>query len=166
MIEAIPGQQKQPSGRIRAALRRARSSLIDRRGMATVEFAMSFTAFFMLLFGIIEVGRGLWTLNALHLTTQQAVRYLTIKSSCDQTTLDSWVSQASNNGGSGLPGGATFTPKTSSGSASDCISKNDVANNKIYYYCQVTATYPFQLYIPFVSMKPQLKAQACFPVVN
>jgi hypothetical protein len=166
MTETTPRQQKQSSALTRAALRHARSALTDRRGVAIPEFALTFTVFFMLLFGIIEVGHVLWTLNALHMTTQQAVRYLTVKSSCDQATLDSWVSQASNNGGSGLPGGATFTPATSSANNSDCIHKNNPPTTPVYYYCQVTATYPFQLYIPFVSMEPQLRAQSCFPVVN
>ena len=136
--------------------------LADRRGAGTVEFAIVFSIFAVLMIGMLELGRVVWTYNALHLTTQQAARYLTVSNSCTQSALNSWVSKSVNNGGSGLPGGATFTPVTTSGTTTDCI-----YNRSSYYFCQVTATYSFQVYIPFVSLKkPTLKAQACFPKIS
>ena len=143
------------------AFRFAPRVLADRRGAGTVEFAVVFSVFAMLMIGVLELGRVVWTYNALHLTTEQAARYLTVSNSCTQSALNSWVSQSVNNGGSGLPGGATFTPVTTSSTTTDCI-----YNRSSYYFCQVTATYPLRLYIPVVSVAPTLKAQVCFPKIS
>jgi Flp pilus assembly protein TadG len=149
-----------PAIRIPALGRAARSALSDQRGVATVEFAVSFTLFFMLLFGIVELGRVLWTVNGLHLAAQQAARYIAIHQttgvgrcgSADQTAMQNF---AAGYGGTGIPG--TQYTLTCAACGSGNVSPLDY---------QVTASYSLDLYIPFVAMKPTLNATACFPIVN
>ncbi len=115
-----------------------------RSGSTTVEFALVGLLFFALIIGVIEFGRLLWTLNALHYGAQQAARCAAVNSSLCGTNnlLQGW---AAGIGGSNLPG----TAFTLNGAAACGM--------------QVTATYTIILYIPYVSMNPTLTATACFP---
>jgi Flp pilus assembly protein TadG len=115
-----------------------------RGGAAAAEFAMVGLLFFALLIGVIETGRVLWTLNALHYGAQQAARCAAVNTALCGTNA---LLQAYSNGigGSNLPGTA-FSLDT--GAA--CGMK-------------VTATYAMTLYIPYVQMQPTLTATACFP---
>lgn len=115
-----------------------------RAGAASVEFALVGVLFFALLIVVIEMGRVLWTLNALHYGAQQAARCAAVNSTlCGTNAL--LQTYATGIGGSNLPGTA-FTLNT--GAA--CGMK-------------VTASYPMTLYIPYVKMSPTLSATACFP---
>lgn len=113
-------------------------------GSTVVEFALVGGLFFLLLIGVIEVGRLLWTLNALHYGAQRAARCAAVNSSLCGTNalMQSW---ASGIGGSTLPGSA-FTLNTGAACG-----------------MQVTATYTMKLYIPYVSMNPTLNSTVCFP---
>ncbi len=115
-----------------------------RKGATLVEFAFVGGLFLLLIMGVIEVGRLLWTLNALHYGAQQAARCAAVNSSLcgTNTLLQSW---AAGIGGSTLPGTA-FTLNT----AAACG-------------MQVTGSYTVKLYIPYVNMNPTLSATACFP---
>lgn len=114
------------------------------RGSTVVEFAIVGGLFFLLLIGVVEVGRLVWTLNALHYGAQQAARCAAVNSGLCGTNgkLQSW---AANIGGSTLPGSA-FTLNT----AAACG-------------MQVTASYTINLYIPYVSLNPTLSSTVCFP---
>jgi hypothetical protein len=100
--------------------------------------------FLGLLLGVVEVGRQLWTLNALHYWAQQAARCAAVNSTLCGTNdlLRAW---AAGIGGSTLPGSA-FTLDTTQACG-----------------MQVTATYAMHLYIPYVGFNPSLQAIACFP---
>ena len=113
-------------------------------GSAMVEFALVGGLFFLLLIGVVEVGRLLWTLNALHYGAQQAARCAAVNSGLCGTNdkLQTW---ATNIGGSPVPGSA-FTLNT----AAACG-------------MQVTASYTMKLYIPYVSLNPTLSSTVCFP---
>jgi Flp pilus assembly protein TadG len=60
--------------RLRANWRTLRGLLANRAGATTVEFALVGLLFFALILGVIEIGRVLWTYNALHYAVQQAAR--------------------------------------------------------------------------------------------
>ena len=109
-----------------------------------MEFALVGMLFFALIIGVIEVGRVLWTLNALHYGAQQAARCAAVNSTlCGSSgLLQSW---AAGIGGSTLPGTALTLD-----SAAACGMK-------------VTANYTMILYIPLFKMNPTLTATACFP---
>lgn len=113
-------------------------------GSTVVEFALVGGLFLGLVIGVIEVGRLLWTLNALHYGAQQAARCAAVNSTlCGSNgLLQTW---AAGIGGSTLPGSA-FT--LNSGAACGM---------------QVTASYSMQLYVPYLNMNPTLTATACFP---
>jgi Flp pilus assembly protein TadG len=51
----------------------------NRRGSMAVQFALVAPALLMLLFGIIEVGRMVWTRSSLQYATEQAGRYAMVK---------------------------------------------------------------------------------------
>jgi Flp pilus assembly protein TadG len=120
-------------------------ALVDRAGATTVEFALVSLLFFGLILGTIEIGRVLWTLNALHYAVQQAARCVSVNATaCGTQSL--MQSFAANIAGSNVPS-----------SAFALTSPAPACGN------QVTASYSMQLYIPYVSMHPTLKASACFP---
>jgi hypothetical protein len=131
--------------RLPAIRRSLRHLIVERGGSTMVEFAFVGLLFIGLILGVIEVGRVLWTLNALHYGAQQAARCAAVNSTLCGTSalLQSW---AAGIGGSTLPGSA-FS-----------LTSPDPACGK-----QVVATYPMKLYIPYVSMSPNLSATACFP---
>lgn len=52
-----------------------------RRGSAIVEFALSFTAFIMLLMGLMEFGRVVWTFSTLSHAVSQGARYAAVHGS-------------------------------------------------------------------------------------
>jgi len=113
-------------------------------GSTVVEFALVGGLFLCLVLGVIEVGRVLWTLNALHYGAQQAARCAAVNSTLcgSNDLLQTW---AAGIGGSTLPGSA-FSLNT----AAACG-------------MQVTASYSMRLYVPYVNMNPTLTATACFP---
>jgi hypothetical protein len=113
-------------------------------GATVVEFALVGGLFLGLILGVIEVGRLLWTLNALHYGAQQAARCAAVNSTLcgSNNLLQTW---AAGIGGSTLPGSA-FSLDTGAACG-----------------MQVTASYSMQLYIPYVNMNPTLTATACFP---
>ena len=51
---------------------------LRQKGVTTVEFAIIGTAFMIVLFGVIEVGRAVFTLNTLGETTRRAARIATV----------------------------------------------------------------------------------------
>lgn len=132
------------SQRSRADWRAFRRVLAARNGNTTVEFALVGLLFFALIIGVVEIGRVLWTLNALHYGAQQAARCAAVNSTLCGTNglLQTW---AAGIGGSALPGTA-FTLDTGAACGMN-----------------VTASYTLVLYIPYMKMNPTLTATACFP---
>ena len=137
-ISASHASNAEPSGRMWRRLAGCDS------GATVVEFALVGGLFLGLILGVVEVGRLLWTLNALHYGAQQAARCAAVNSTLcgSNSLLQTW---AAGIGGSTLPGSA-FTLN----SAAACG-------------MQVTASYSMQLYLPYLNMDPTLTATACFP---
>lgn len=114
-----------------------------REGATAVEFAIVGPVLLLLLFGIIETGRGLWTQNALNYAVEQAARCAAIdKINCGTTT--QIRAYAATIAGTNF-GSAPFTY-----TVAQCGS-------------QVSASYPVTLHIPYVAAALTLTAQSCFP---
>ena len=56
-------------------MRRQRGARRDEGGQALAEFAMISVVFFMLIFGMIDVGRAVWHYNTLAQATREGTRY-------------------------------------------------------------------------------------------
>jgi Flp pilus assembly protein TadG len=137
-LEDAPHCEKTPSFK-KAVIGLAR----EQRANAGVEFALIATPLFLLLFGIMEMGRGLWLANALHYSVEEAAR-------C-----------ASNN---------TATCGTASQIQSFASARSGVGfSNSVFTATTpacgnlVTASYPINLSFPTLgTYSITLQAQSCF----
>jgi Flp pilus assembly protein TadG len=120
-----------------------RAFLGDRFGGVAEEFALTLPPLLMLLFGIMELGRVLWTQNALNYSVAEAARCASIDTiTCNSTTaIESFAAARS---------GAGF------GSGVFSVSTQSCGN-------QVTASYPTAFDIPFATYSFTLTASACYP---
>jgi Flp pilus assembly protein TadG len=111
-----------------------------------VEFAFGLTAFLMLIFGIIDVARVLWTLGSLHYAAESAARCASVNSTtCGSASAIQTYALKEYNGES-LGGTNPFTY-----SATGCGNT-------------VTASYTYSLVIPLAgTWSIPLSAKACFP---
>ncbi|MCL6741409.1 pilus assembly protein [Sphingomonas sp. RB56-2] len=82
----------------------------DERAASAAEFAMVLPLLLLFLFGIIDVGRYMWTLNRLEKATQMGVRYAVVSDPVANVINTDFV------GGYGLPGG-NVVPNATFGSA-------------------------------------------------
>jgi Flp pilus assembly protein TadG len=144
--------------RPRAIAQASRRVLADRAGATMVEFAIAASLFLLLILGVVEGGRGLWTMNALNYAVQQAARCASINATAcgNQTDIQAFAIHVS----AALVPNATF----SVGQYSDysCTTTTGVAAQ--VKAKKVSASYLMKLHIPFVSMQPTLAASSCFPV--
>jgi hypothetical protein len=128
-----------------------RSAIADQRGMAMIEFALVFMVFATLLFGIIEVGRAIWTLNEMHYTVQRAARCRAVNSACNNlANMRSWIDS---NLGPGVPSSSYDFVTCDSGGTSNGT--------------KVRGQYTLTLSIPFFAMAPIFQANEtsdCFPM--
>jgi len=133
-----------------------RFAWLDRSGNTVVEFALVGSLFFILIFGIVEIGRGLWTMNALHYAVQQAARCASTNSTdCGgQSSVRTFAIAVS---GILIPANQFTLTQYSDALCTNVAGTNTVVANK------VSASYSMQLYVPFVSMRPTLTASSCFP---
>jgi Flp pilus assembly protein TadG len=114
-----------------------------RGGATAVEFAIVAPVLLMLLLGIMEGGRALWTQNALSFAVEQAARCASIdQNNCGSTTqVQSFAARVS---------GENFISSIFTVTAAACGNL-------------VSASYPMQLNIPYVSAAPTLTAESCYP---
>ncbi|MEI8395565.1 MAG: TadE/TadG family type IV pilus assembly protein [Rhodospirillaceae bacterium] len=75
----------------RRFLRRTRSLPEDRRGVASIDFAMALLPFLMLLLGIVDVARFMWLQNTLEMASEVATHYVFAHSSETVSALKSEV---------------------------------------------------------------------------
>lgn len=133
------------------AIRGGRASVVkpirrlvgDSAGAAAVEFALVVPIFLLLLIGIMEFGRLLWTQNALHYAVEEAARCSAIDSSLcgSATATQSFAATRS---------GLDFATSVFTVTTASCGS-------------EVAASYPFA-FVAFLSRySVTLKAQACYP---
>jgi Flp pilus assembly protein TadG len=140
---------------------RLRALIGDNRGATAVEFALVIGPLLLVLFGIIEFGRMIWTNNALQETAIDAARCAGIlESSCAASGAYSagntatYAQTVANGWGITMP----TSDVTSSGSAT-CAG--------VAGFTSVTINYTFQTVVPLVLTSLAggipLSATACFP---
>jgi Flp pilus assembly protein TadG len=117
--------------------------LHDRRGSAAAEFALVLTPLLLFLLGIIEIGRLMWTANALHYSVEEAARCAS-NNTATCGTASQIQTFAAGHSGEGFAA-SVFTATTPS------------CGN------QVSASYPMALNIPFGTYSITLTAQSCYP---
>jgi Flp pilus assembly protein TadG len=112
----------------------------------------------ILILGVVELGRGLWTINALNYAVQQAARCASINATAcgNQTDIQAFAIHVS----AALVPNATF----SVGQYSDYSCTTTTAVAAQVKAKRVSASYVMRLHIPFVPMRPTLTASSCFPV--
>jgi Flp pilus assembly protein TadG len=124
-----------------AAMRRA---LLDRAGVAAIEFAILGPVLLVLLIGIIEFGRLLWLENALQYAVAQASRCVTIDTSVCGSTRETQDFAASSSGMS-FPSAIFLVGPAACGNL-------------------VSASYPFTFAAGLFPYAITLTAQSCYPV--
>jgi Flp pilus assembly protein TadG len=146
-----------------ASLRRARL-WADRRGAAAVEFAAVLAPLMILIFGVFEYGRLLWTREALQATATAGARCMGMSStSCasggtyNSGNTDTYLeSQATN-------WGITLTSTNITLNNNTTCAGVSAANG----FSSVTITYTFQSIVPSLitslNTSPVLTSTACFP---
>jgi len=96
-----------------------------RRGQAMVEFALTATLLFLLLFGIIEVSRGILTINMLSNGAREAAHYAALHPEQDAATLTANAHSRVVDASLGLADPATLQTQidcpSCRGGASECL---------------------------------------------
>jgi len=116
----------------------------DEAGNPAVEFGLLAPVLLLFIFGIVEGGRLLWTVNALHYSVQEAARCASInKTTCG--TADQIASFAAGRSG------ADFDSSVFTATVSGCGNR-------------VSASYTMPLNLPFVVHSVSLTAQSCYPI--
>ena len=129
--------------------RRARMNVLGRlardcRGVAAVEFAICAPILLVVIFGVIELGRIMWTQNALHYSVQEAARCMTIDTTICTTPTTTKSFAAARSGVPNIPT-STFT-----------VANASCGN-------QVSASYPFPFISAEFNLSITLSASSCFP---
>ena len=114
------------------------------RGSAAIQFGLVVPSLLLFVFGIIEVGRMLWTMNALHYSVEEAARCASINATTCGSAGKVQAFAAARSGGS-------FASSVFTASTVGCGN-------------QVSASYPMRLNIPFTSYAVTLTAQSCYPI--
>jgi Flp pilus assembly protein TadG len=131
----------------------------DRGGASAVEFALVIGPFILVLFGVIEFGRLLWTLNALQETAIAGARCMgVLNSSCtssgayNSTSSVNYVKSVANGWGVALT-----AANISLNNSASCAGVGD--------FSQVTITYTLQSVVPLIQplINDPMTVNACFP---
>jgi Flp pilus assembly protein TadG len=139
--------------------RRIRRLAGDRGGASAVEFALIIVPFTLVMFGVIEFGRLLWTLNALQETAIAGARCMgVLNTAC--TASGAYNSTNATNFIEGTASGWGVTLATSNITVS-----NSAACAGVGDFSQVTITYTFVTVIPALTQlsNEPLSVNACFP---
>lgn len=128
-------------------------------GATAVEFALVVGPLLLLLFGVVEVGRLLWTVNAAQETAIAGARCMgVLNTSCASGGVYSATSTSS------------YVRQVASGWGLSLTSANVTLNNSascagVAGFSQVTITYSFQSVVPLITTLTgnPLTATACFP---
>ena len=120
----------------------------DARGASAVEFAILAVPFFMMLFGVIEGGRLLWTQVGLQHAVETAARCASLKAAdnpnpCPGSSVESYAATQAF--------GLNLSPSVFTVSAAGCGT-------------QITANYPYSLFTNLFGPAPlKLSALSCVP---
>lgn len=127
------------------------SLLRDRKAASAAEFAMVLPILILFLFGIIDAGRFMWTLNTIEKASQMGVRYAVVSDPVANVVNTDFVNGYSIPGGDPVPvatfGSATCTNTvcTVTGAASSVNGRNataftDIVNWMQNFYPAIQAT--------------------------
>jgi Flp pilus assembly protein TadG len=142
------------------------------RGASMVEFAISASALMLIMFGILEFGRVMYTYHTVSNAARLASRWAMVRGAncslldhCNATSadvqsfvianvpmVDSSSTTAAGCSQAGLCASATWS--TSTDPSVDCTATDPSGNNVPGHLVCVTVTYPFNFAIPFVSNTP------------
>jgi Flp pilus assembly protein TadG len=156
-------------------MRRVKSLVCDEDGAELVEFALSATIFFTLIFGIMEFCLVIYADNFVAIAAQQGTRYAMVRGSdwtspcasvssygCKATTADvqNYELSLAHPGLNLVASNITVTWLTTTATGSACT--------KYSQGCQVevTVSYPFQLNIPFFSTSLPLSSTSIATIQN
>jgi Flp pilus assembly protein TadG len=130
-----------------------------RDGATAVEFALVIGPFLLILFGVIEFGRMLWTLNALQETAIAGARCMGVQNSA-----------CASGGSYSATGAASYVQQVASGWGIGLTSANVALNNSASCggapgFSQATITYHFQTVVPMLTslINDPMSVSACFP---
>jgi Flp pilus assembly protein TadG len=127
-------------------LKRSSGLLSCDSGATIIELAFGLTAFLMLIFGIVDIARVLWTLGSLHYAAESAARCASVNTTTCGSTSAIQTYALNKYYGEDLGGTNPFTY-----SATGCGNT-------------VTASYTYSLVIPLAgTYSIPLSATACFP---
>ena len=115
----------------------ARGFLNNCAGIAAIEFGMVLPVFLVFMFGTIEVGRFMWSENALDYAADQAARYALANPSASNNDVKTY---------------AESQVMTVKGSEVTVTVANELLDG--IDYLNVTVTYPFQTLLPYVPLGP------------
>jgi len=121
---------------------RLRQMFRDERASTAAEFAMVLPLLILFLFGIIDIGRYMWTLNRLEKATQMGVRYAVVSDPVANVVNTDFVNGYSIPGGNTVPtatfGNATCTSTSCAvtGASSGVNGRNAAAFNAIVTWMQ------------------------------
>jgi Flp pilus assembly protein TadG len=130
-----------------------------RDGATAVEFALVIGPFLLLMFGVIEFGRLLWTLNALQETAMAGARCMgVLNTACATSGAYSSSSTKTYIEGVATKWGVTLTD-------SNITLSNSATCAGVSGFSQATITYTFQTAVPLMSalVRDPLTVIACFP---
>jgi Flp pilus assembly protein TadG len=132
---------------------RLRSLIFGTEGATAVEFGFSSAALILLVFGIIEMGRMLWTQQVIQAVASETARCLAISSpSCPDAGTFA-VTSAQNRGITTLQAGNVT------------VSANDACGSSVGSFTKVTISFAFATVVPAYVPVPSggLSATGCFP---
>lgn len=135
----------------------------NQRGASMVEFAISASALLLIMFGILEFGRVMYTYHTVSNAARLASRYAivrgancTLLDNCPDATsaqIQTWVqSQVPMVDSNSLSVTAMWS--TSNDPSTDCSATDPAGNDTPGHLVCVTVSYPFNFAIPFVSNTP------------
>jgi len=120
----------------------------DRRGVASLEFAILAPVLIVMLIGTVDFGRMFYTRQGLEYATEEAARYYTLNPSSTTTTVTSYLQGK-------MPGGMGPSVVVAYADTTNC-------NSNAYVTCTtITATYSFSLVGGYIDISTQtLRATA------
>jgi Flp pilus assembly protein TadG len=136
--------------------------LRDRDGMVSIEAAIVFSAFFILLFGVMSLGELLWTQNSLTFAVSQAVRCAAIDvNNCGNGTAATNAKVQAYAAALAPAPGITASDFTLATTGLLCLATNGVATSGF----QVTGTLTFSpvVFNLFPMFQITLTSRACYP---
>ena len=111
------------------------------RGATLVEFSLTFLLFLVILFGIMEIARMMWTYSTIAHAARQAARYCMVHGTINTADLDELEAVVHRSTTGLQTGNVSVSTLWNPGTASETADPASVARGDI---AEVRVTYPFQ----------------------